>query len=62
MIIDPKRYTRGRIALANLSATIASLDLRRAEGASFEDLLALSSFCSSAATCWVESPTMTWQN
>jgi tetratricopeptide (TPR) repeat protein len=42
MIIDPKRYTSGRIALANLSASIASLDLCRIEGASFEDLIGLS--------------------
>lgn len=42
MIIAPKRYTSGRIALANLSASIESLELRRIEGASVADLLALS--------------------
>jgi tetratricopeptide (TPR) repeat protein len=41
-MIDPKRYTSGRIAVANLSASIKSLELRRVEGATFEDLLALS--------------------
>jgi tetratricopeptide (TPR) repeat protein len=41
MIVDPKRYTSGRIALANLSASIDTLELRR-EGATFEDLVALS--------------------
>ena len=42
MIIDPKRYTSGRIALANLSASIAGLELRQVKGASVEDLIALS--------------------
>ena len=42
MIIDPKRYTSGRIAVANLSASIDSFESRRAEGATFEDLVALS--------------------
>lgn len=42
MMIDPKRYTNGRIAVANLSASIDSLEVRRVEAASFEDLLALS--------------------
>ena len=42
MIIDAKRYTSGRIAVANLSALIDSLELRRVEGATFEDLVALS--------------------
>ena len=42
MIIDPRHYTSGRIALANLSASIDSLELRRVEGATFEDLVALS--------------------
>jgi tetratricopeptide (TPR) repeat protein len=42
MITDTKRYTSGRIAVANLSASIDSLQLRRAEGASFEDLVGLS--------------------
>ena len=42
MIIEPKRYTSGRIAVANLSASIASLEVRRVEGASFENLVALS--------------------
>ena len=41
-MIDPRRYTSGRIALANLSASIDSLELRRAEGANFASLLALS--------------------
>ena len=41
-MIDPKRYTSGRIAVANLSASIDSLEDRRAEGATFEDLVALS--------------------
>lgn len=42
MIIDAKRYTSGRIALANLSASIESLKLRCVERATFEDLAALS--------------------
>lgn len=41
-MIDAKRYTSGRIAVANLSASIASLDLRRLEGASVENLIVLS--------------------
>jgi tetratricopeptide (TPR) repeat protein len=41
-MIDAKRYTSGRIALANLSASIASLELRRVERAKFQDLIALS--------------------
>ena len=42
MIIDPKRYTPGRIAAANLSTFIDALDLHRVEGATFDDLAALS--------------------
>jgi tetratricopeptide (TPR) repeat protein len=42
MMIGPRNYTSGRIAVANLSASIDSLELRRAEDATFEDLLALS--------------------
>ena len=42
MMIDARRYTSGRIAVANLSASIDSLELRRVEGATFEDLVALS--------------------
>jgi tetratricopeptide (TPR) repeat protein len=42
MMIDTQRYTSGRIALANLSASIDSLELRRVEGATFEDLVSLS--------------------
>ena len=42
MMIDTPRYTSGRIALANLSASIDSLELRRVEGATFEDLVSLS--------------------
>jgi hypothetical protein len=42
MIIDAKRYTSGRIAVSNLSASIGSLELCRVEGASFEDLVTLS--------------------
>ena len=41
-MIEPGRYTSGRIALANLSATIDSLERRVAEEAVFEDLLSLS--------------------
>ena len=41
-MIDGRRYTSGRIAVANLAASIEGLERRRAEGASFEDLLALS--------------------
>ena len=41
-MIDAGRYTSGRIAVANLSASIDSLELRRVEGATFEDLVALS--------------------
>ena len=42
MMIDPKRYTSGRIAVANLSTLIDGLELRRAEHATFDGLLALS--------------------
>jgi tetratricopeptide (TPR) repeat protein len=42
MIIPARRYTSGRIAIANLSASIDSLDLRRVEDATFEKLAALS--------------------
>jgi tetratricopeptide (TPR) repeat protein len=41
-MIEPRHYTSGRIAVANLSASIDSLQLRRTEGAAFADLLALS--------------------
>ena len=41
-MIDAKRYTSGRIAVANLSAMIDGVELRRAEGATFEDLVGLS--------------------
>jgi tetratricopeptide (TPR) repeat protein len=44
MMIDAKRYTSGRIAVANLSTLIDSLELRRVQGASFGDLVALSKF------------------
>ena len=40
-MIEAGRYTSGRIAIANLSAAIDSLELRRREGASFDDLVAL---------------------
>ena len=43
MIIDNKRYTSGRIAVANLSALIDGLELRRTKDASFEELATLSS-------------------
>jgi tetratricopeptide (TPR) repeat protein len=42
MMIDPKRYTNGRIALANLSASIETLELNRIESASCEGLATLS--------------------
>jgi Tetratricopeptide repeat len=41
-MIDPGRYTSGPIAVANLSALIDSLEVRRVETASFENLEALS--------------------
>jgi tetratricopeptide (TPR) repeat protein len=41
-MMDARRYTSGRIALANLSAMIDSMELRRAEGRSFENLVTLS--------------------
>jgi tetratricopeptide (TPR) repeat protein len=41
-MIEPRRYTSGRIALANLSASIEALELRRIEHRSFDDLVALS--------------------
>ena len=43
-MIDPGRYTSGRIAVANLSASIQSLELRRVKHRTFEDELALSKF------------------
>jgi hypothetical protein len=42
MMIEPGRYTSGRVALANLSASIDGLERRRRAGASFEDLASLS--------------------
>jgi tetratricopeptide (TPR) repeat protein len=41
-MIEDGRYTSGRIAVANLAASIEGLEHRRAEGASFEGMLALS--------------------
>ena len=41
-MIDARRYTSGRIAVANLSALIDSLEVRRDEGATFNNLVALS--------------------
>jgi tetratricopeptide (TPR) repeat protein len=41
-MIDPGRYTSGTIAIANLSASINGFELRRAEHANFESLVALS--------------------
>jgi tetratricopeptide (TPR) repeat protein len=41
-MIDRGRYTSGRIAVANLSATIDSLDSRRLARPTFEDLVGLS--------------------
>lgn len=43
-MIDLGRYTSGRIAVANLSASIKSLELRRVKHRTFEDQLALSKF------------------
>jgi tetratricopeptide (TPR) repeat protein len=42
IMIDAKRYTSGRIAVANLSASIESLRRRRVERPTFENLMALS--------------------
>ncbi|CAH2400462.1 tetratricopeptide repeat protein [Mesorhizobium ventifaucium] len=42
MMTNAGRYTSGPIALANLAASIDSLELRRAEGAAFDSLVALS--------------------
>jgi tetratricopeptide (TPR) repeat protein len=42
MMIDAGRYTSGRIAVANLAASIESGERRRAEHAKFEELVALS--------------------
>ena len=44
MLIDTRRYTSGRIAVANLSIMIDSLELGRVERASFPNLVALSTF------------------
>lgn len=41
-MIEPARYTSGRIALGNLAATIDGLELRRLGQPSFEELAALS--------------------
>jgi tetratricopeptide (TPR) repeat protein len=40
--VDARRYTSGRIAIANLSVVIDGLEQRRIKGATFEDLLRLS--------------------
>jgi tetratricopeptide (TPR) repeat protein len=42
-MIESRRYTGGRIAVANLSASIEALERRRAAGAGVEELFALSS-------------------
>ncbi|MEX2695250.1 tetratricopeptide repeat protein [Rhizobium mongolense] len=42
MMLERGRYTSGRIALANLSASIDGLERDRLEGAAFDSLLALS--------------------
>jgi tetratricopeptide (TPR) repeat protein len=42
MMIDRGRYTSGKIAVANLSASIGGLESQRVEGTTFENLLALS--------------------
>ncbi|MBB3397002.1 MULTISPECIES: tetratricopeptide repeat protein [unclassified Rhizobium] len=42
MMIDPRRYTSGRIAVANLSASIDSLERDRRDGANPDSLLSLS--------------------
>jgi tetratricopeptide (TPR) repeat protein len=44
MMINARRYTSGRIAVANLLALIDSFEFRRVGGATFEDLVALSKF------------------
>ena len=41
-MIEPGRYTSGRIAIANLCASIDALQLRRDAGATVDDLLTLS--------------------
>ena len=41
-MIDNGSYTSGQIAVANLSASIDSLELRRARGTTFDNLVALS--------------------
>jgi tetratricopeptide (TPR) repeat protein len=41
-MIDTRRYTSGRIAIANLSAVIDNLGLHRSEHATFDNLVALS--------------------
>ena len=41
-MMDVGPYTSGRIAVVNLSASIESLELRRAQGAAFAELIALS--------------------
>jgi tetratricopeptide (TPR) repeat protein len=41
-MIEGRRYTSGRIAVANLSATIEGLERLRTKGAGFVDMLALS--------------------
>ena len=46
MMIAARRYTSGRIAVANLSTLIDSLELQRVEGATFEDSVALSKLLS----------------
>ena len=43
-MIDPGQYTSGRIAVANLSASIESLELRGVKHRIFEDQVALSKF------------------
>ncbi len=41
-MIEAGRYTSGRIAVANLAAVIGALEHRRAQGATFEELVSLS--------------------
>ncbi|AZO19824.1 MAG: hypothetical protein E5W38_04790 [Mesorhizobium sp.] len=42
MMIEPERYTSGKIALVNLSASIDALESRRTHSATFDELVGLS--------------------
>jgi len=62
MMIDAKRYMSGSIAVVNASALTDSLELRRVERLTFENLVALSKFLFVRDDLLVVWRTMTGRN